>query len=127
MISEKTLSSAVQTALETVQGHGYTVGDLARQTPPDAYNEIHVSRRLGEVPRRLGADSDITQWRLITRAVARKYGDAQEMRRRADLVLDEATLVVDGTQVYVSRDNSDDPIGDDDDWWSGTSEWLITA
>jgi hypothetical protein len=55
--------------------------------------------------------------------VAKKYGNAQEMRKRADAALQEAKVTVGGEDFFIERSVSDDPIGEDDGWWSGVSEF----
>lgn len=89
---------------------------------PARYNEVTVAQRVGSGPRRAGAPADSTQWRVLVRSVALAYADAQEMRKRAS-VLHEAKLTVDGETFFVERSVTDDPIGEDDGWWSGTSEF----
>lgn len=93
-------------------------GDL-----PESYNEVHVMERASDGPGRTSLGSEIRQWRIFNRSVAQDYENAQEMRRRARL-LHEALLVVAGERFYIRRDQTDDPIGPDDGWWSGTSEFI---
>ena len=132
-MSEKTNLTVILAALNAAGADGanaHTPGDLSLLPEaefPTSYTEVHLSQRLGEGPRRVGAQSQITEWRLLTRAVARRYGDAQEMRRRAADVLEEATLLILGEPVFVERALADDPIGEDDGWWSGISEWSFAV
>lgn len=88
---------------------------------PSSYNEVHVMERASDGPRRTSLGSEITQWRIFNRSVAKDYEDAQEMRRRARL-LHERKVTVAGQTFYVVRDQTDDPIGPDDGWFSGTTE-----
>lgn len=89
---------------------------------PSSYNEVHVMQRLGDGPGRTSLPSAISQWRILVRAVAQDYEDAQEMRRRGQL-LHESRLVVSEEPFFILRSLTDDPIGPDDGWWSGTSEF----
>ena len=124
MADEKAHLTAVKALLTAVGAAPYTVQDLKElATLPDQYNEVHVSQRLGSGPRRGGAPSAVTQWRVLIRSVAKRYGNAQEMRRLAGVALDEAKVTVAGEVFFIERAVSDDLIGDDDGWQSGTSEF----
>lgn len=124
MSDEKAHLAAVKALLTATNAAPYTLAELAALTTlPTSYNEVTVSQKVGSGPRRAGAPSQVTQWRVVTRAVAEIYGNAQEMRRRAALALDEAKMTVDGETYFIERAVSDDPIAEDDTWWSGTSEF----
>jgi hypothetical protein len=112
---------ALLTAAEAVPMTLQDVKDAA--TLPKSYNEVMVAQRAASGPRRTGAPSGITQWRILIRSVAQRYGNAQEMRSRADLALQEAKLTVAGEEFFIERAVSDDPIAEDDGWWSGVSEY----
>jgi hypothetical protein len=123
-VSEKAHLDAVLAALTAANAEPRTLAQLAdAATLPPYYNEVTVSQRLGTGPRRHGAPSESTQWRILTRAVGQKYANAQEMRRRAAVALHEAKLTVGGETYFVERALSDDPIAPDDGWFSGTSEY----
>lgn len=94
----------------------------AKGTLPTSYTEVQVMQRFGSGPRRSGAPSETTQGRILTRAVAEQYANAQEMRRRAG-TLHEAAFTVEGETYFIERAVSDDPIHQDDTWWSGVSEY----
>lgn len=124
MADEKTHLAAVKALLTAAGAAPYTLQDLKdAATLPPQYNEVHVMQKLGSGPRRSGAPSAVTQWRILTRAVAQRYGNAQEMRRLAALALDEARVTVGGELFFIERAVTDDPIGEDDGWWSGVSEF----
>lgn len=127
MSDEKAHLAAVVALLTAADAAPYTLQQLkdaaASEMLPAYYNEVTVSERFGSGPRRQGSPSRITQWRVLTRAVGQKYGNAQEMRRRAALALHEAKVTVGGETYFIERALSDDPIGEDDGWWSGTSEY----
>ena len=123
-MSEKAHLDAVIALLTAADARPYTLQELKSATSlPAQYNEVTVSQKFGSGPRRSGAPSQVTQWRVVIRAVAQRYGNAQEMRRRAALALDEAKVTVDGETYFIERAVSDDPIGEDDGWWSGVSEF----
>lgn len=123
-MSEKSHLDAVVALLTAANAMPMTLQQIkdAATTLPTSYTEVQVMQRFGSGPRRSGAPSETTQWRILTRAVAQRYTNAQEMRSRA-AVLHGATLIVDGETYYVERAVSDDPIAEDDGWWSGTSEF----
>lgn len=123
-MSEQAHVDAVVAKINAVDGRAYTIDALTRmKVPPTPYNEVYVMRRLGDTPDRLGALSQTTQWRVITRAVAQTFEDAQVMRDRANAALHDSTLTVEGETYYPRRAVGDDPIGPDDGWFSGTSEF----
>lgn len=124
MSDEKTHLAAVK-ALLPAAAKAYTLQEIKDlgATPPVSYNEVTVSQRLGSGPRRSGAPSEVTQWRVLIRSVAQKYGNAQEMRRQAFDALHEAKVTVAGEDFFIEHAVSDDPIGEDSGWWSGTSEF----
>ena len=124
MADEKAHLTAVKALLTAAGAAPYTLQDLKdAATLPDAYNEVHVMQRLGSGPRRNGAPSAVTQWRVLTRAVAKRYGNAQQMRALAASALHEAKVTVAGEVFDIERALSDDLIGEDEGWWSGTSEF----
>lgn len=123
-MSEKAHLDAVVALLTAANAVPMTLQQIkdAADALPTSYTEVQVMQRFGSGPRRSGAPSAVTQWRILTRAVAKRYTNAQEMRRRAG-ALHEAALTVEGETYYVERAVSDDPIAEDDGWWSGTSEF----
>lgn len=123
-MSEKAHLDAVLALMTAADAAPYTLQQLKDATAlPTSYNEVHVSQKFGSGPRRAGAPSQATQWRVLIRSVAQRYGSAQEMRRRAALALDEAKVTVGGEDYFIERAVSDDDIGEDAGWWSGTSEF----
>lgn len=124
MTSEKDHLAAVVELLGGFAGGAYSVGDLKKlKQLPTKYNEVHVMERLGDGPRRTSRPAQTQQWRILVRAIATEFANAQEMRRLASQ-LHESPLVVTGETFYVERAQSDDPIASDDGWWSGTSEFI---
>ena len=122
-MSEAAHVAAVIAAINAKNGRAYTLDQLATTTPPDAYTEVYVMRRLSDAPNRVGGLNEGSQWRVITRAVGKTFANAQEMRDRANAALHDVSLVVDGETYYPRRALGDDPIGPDDGWFSGTSEF----
>ena len=129
MTSEKEHLAAVLALMGGAGRGAYSLHDLEvfkaqnAGERPAAYNEVHVMQRVGDGPGRTSRPSAITQWRIFTRAVALDYEDAQEMRRRAQQ-LHEASISVADDIFHIRRSLTDDPIGPDDGWWSGTSEFI---
>lgn len=124
MSTEKEHLAAVLALMGGAAQGAYSLGDLKKlATLPASYNEVHVMERLPSGPRRTSLPAQSQQWRILVRAVAQSFTNAQEMRRRASL-LHEATLTVSAETFYVERSVSDDPIAPDDGWWSATSEFI---
>jgi hypothetical protein len=122
-MSEKAHLDAVVALLTAANAVPMTLQQIKdAATLPTSYTEVQVKQKYGAGPRRAGAPSEVTQWRILTRAVAQRYANAQEMRQRAG-ALHEAAFTVDGETYFVERSATDDPIGEDDGWWSGTSEF----
>lgn len=126
MSSEKDHLAAVVALMGGEARGAYTLADLAGLTGtalPAAYNEVHVMQRLGDGPRRLSLPSETTQWRVLIRSVAQSYVNAQEMRRRADLMLESTVTVGGESSTELERTATSDPIAPDSGWYSGTSEF----
>jgi hypothetical protein len=122
-MSEKAHLDAVIALLTTAGASPMTLQQIKDATTvPTSYTEVQVMQRFGSGPRRSGAPSESTQWRILTRAVAERYANAQEMRNRA-AALHEATLSVGGETFFIERAVSDDPIAEDGGWYSGVSEF----
>ncbi|WP_292605968.1 hypothetical protein [Nocardioides sp. REDSEA-S30_B4] len=123
-MSEEAHLDEVKSLLTAAGASPHTLGELAALTAlPAYYTEVMVMRRETGAPRRGGAASQVTGWRVLTRAVAKDYINALEMRRRTFAALHEAALTVDGESFFVEHAVTDDPIGPDDGWFSGTSEF----
>lgn len=100
-------------------------GDLARLDKlPERYVEVWVMEKPAEEQRGGGVRSGPRVFRVLTRVVAEDYGDALEYRRRVTAALEDAVVTVLGAETTpIWRAVADDPIADDDHWWSGVSEW----
>ena len=123
-MSEQAHLAAVVALLTAADAAPMTLQDIKdAATLPKSYNEVTVSQRLGSGPRRSGAPSAVTQWRVLVRSVAERYGNAQTMRSRAYDALHEAKVTVAGEEFFIEHAVTDDPIGEDEGWWSGTSEF----
>lgn len=122
MPTEAQMLAAAKALLTTAGAKPYTLQEIEDASkPPAYYTEVSVYQRLGTGPGR-ARPAESSQWRILVRAVGQLYVNAQLMRANA-AALHEATLTVDGETFYVERSVSDDPIGPDDGWWSGTSEF----
>lgn len=124
MSGEAAHVAAVVAAINAVNGRAYTLDQLAKSSPAEGYNEVYVMRRLSDAPNRVGGLNEGSQWRVITRAVGKSFENAQVMRDRANAALHDVSLVVDGETFYPRRALGDDPIGPDDGWFTGTSEFV---
>lgn len=133
MSSEKEHLAAVVAFMGGSARGAYSIAEIEKYKSananalPPSYNEVHVMERLGNGPRRTQRPSEIQQWRVLIRSVGGPgqlgYGNAQEMRRRAS-ELHEAAITVAGQTYYIERSTTDDPIGLDSGWYSGTSEYI---
>lgn len=125
-MSEATVSAAVLAALTAGGARPYTIDDIKALNPrPSGYTEVRVMERAPDGPRRAGAATTVRRWVVLTRAVGKTYDNAQELRERARAALHEVTLTVNGEPMFVEKDPSvtDEPIGEDDGWFSGVSEF----
>lgn len=124
MATEAEHLAAVKALLNTAGARPHTAQDLADlDSPPTYYTEVTVTQRMGTGPRR-SRQAQSTQWRIRCLTVGERYGNAQLMRARVE-ALHEATVTVGGEVFYIERaDVEHDPIGPDDGWWSGTSEFI---
>lgn len=122
--TEKDHLAAVVAFLTSVGAHPLTLDQLkaSGNQRPRFYTEVMVMQRLGDGPRRTSLPAGSTQWRIFVRAVGEKYANAQQERVNAS-ALHGASLVVGGERFYVERSMTDDPIAEDDGWWSGASEF----
>jgi hypothetical protein len=128
--TEQQVSDVVIAALATQDGRGYTIAEVRAANPlPRAYNEVHVYETTPGSARRTGTGSQVQQWQILVRAVGATFDNAREMRNRARLALHEATLTIGGDVVVVEKDASasDEPIGEDDGWYSGLSEYRVST
>lgn len=121
--TEEQHATAIKAALTAQQAAPYDLDDLkALTSPPSQYVEVTVSRRYGGEERATGSTGRIG-WRISTRAVATTISNAREMRKRAVTALLYARLTVDGDKTTPIQFEGEEPIGDDDGWYSGLSTW----
>lgn len=106
------------------KAHAYSRGQLGRlDKRPTMYNEVLLMEKLSGV-RLAGGRMTAGAWRLLTRAVAESEDNAEEMRRRAAVRLEEHILTVGGIEsTALCRAVSDNPISEQNGWWSGPTEW----
>ena len=122
-MSEKAHLDAVVALLTAASASPMTLQQIKdAATLPTSYNEVTVMQKFGDGPRRSGAPSAVTQWRILVRSVGQRYANAQQMRNLAS-ALHEAKVTVGGELFFIERAVSDDQIGEDSGWWSGTSEF----
>lgn len=120
--------AAVMAVLEAGGARPMTSSDLAAYKStngrlPAWYTEVWLSEKPGEVDR-VGGSPGSRAWRLQTRAVAQDEDNALVVREKARAALHERVLTVAGVESTAIRGPvTDDPIGPDDGWFSGLSEW----
>lgn len=116
---------AVMALLTAANANPFTLQQLADvANKPSAYCEVYVTERIGE-NYRYGGRSDARAWRVQVRAVAKYEDNAETIRARACGALEDRTVTVGGVEsTPMLRGASDDPIGPDDGWYSGLSEYV---
>lgn len=123
---EEQHAAAVIAAINALSGAAYDLDDIkALATTPTSYNEVTVSRVFAGVPR-LSADMGTTSWRITSRAVAKTVTNAREMRGRATLALENARLTIAGETTTPIQFETDEGIGEDNEWFSGLTAWTYT-
>lgn len=121
--TEEQHATAIKAALTAQTAAPYDLDDLkALSSPPASYVEVTVSRRAG-APLRNPGSTGRTGWRITTRSVAKTVSNAREMRKRTATALLYARLTVDGDKTTPIQFEGEEPIGDDDGWYSGLSTW----
>lgn len=129
MSSEKEHLTAVLALMGGTARGAYSLDDLAKYKTtnggvlPSSYNEVMVMERFPDGPSRGSEPSETGQWRILTRAVAQNYSNAQEMRRRAGELRGKSATVGGQPTTEIERLATDDPIAPDDGWFSGASEF----
>lgn len=118
--TEQDHAAAIIAALNAAGAVPYLLGAVPA-TPPDYYTEVTVERRFIDEPR-VTVGGDRRGWRFTTRAVARKEANARNLRTKAD-ALENQRLTVAGQVTTKVRFEGSEPIGDDNDWWTGLTTW----
>lgn len=103
----------------------YDLDELAeRAKRPKQYTEVTVFEAITDNARGDG-ETGVRRFVVLTRAVALNAQNAREMRRLDRAALDGRTVTVAGrTSTPLRKAVQDDPIGPDDGWFSGLSEWI---
>lgn len=123
---EEDHAAAIFAALTGANAAPYDLDELRDPaTRPAAYNEVTVSQRAG-APNRNVASTGRTGWRITTRSVAKTVTNAREMRSRARTGLLYVRLTVDGAVTTRIQFESEEPIAEDDGWFSGLTSWTYT-
>jgi hypothetical protein len=121
-MSEELHAAAYIAALNTNLAGSATAYDYDEipATLPNRYVEVTVSRRYGGEMR--GEKPTTNLFRATTRVVAKSVSDARELRRRVSLI--EGTyLTVGGVNTTPIQFETDEPIGPDDGYYSGLTQW----
>lgn len=109
----------------TESAFGYSTGQLAELGErPAGYTEVVVMER----PRpgqRVGGAGTTHAWRIVTRAVGASEALADEIRARARTRLFEQSVTVGDTSGFITSPNTDNPIAEDGEYFSGPSEWSL--
>lgn len=124
-MSEESHAAAVIAALTTATANPFDLDDAKRATDADlgaAYTEVLVTRRYGGAERQDGSTTR-SGWRISTRAIGRTVTNARTMRDRAQEALKYVRLSIDGDLTSPIAFESEDPIGEDDGWYSGLTTW----
>ena len=92
---------------------------------PDEYVEIQVMRRYGGLER-LDGYHGTTGWRITTRVVARTVTAARKLRKAVSDALLFVNLTVSGSATTPVCFETEGPIGEDDDYWVGLTDYTYT-
>ena len=124
MSAEEAHLVAVVAKIAATGANAYGIGELAAlAVRPEHYTEVMVMERNAE-QFRLGGVASMRFYRVLTRAVADEYANAQWERDRATEGLSGAYVTVDGVvSTVISKPISDDPIALDEGKYSGLQEW----
>lgn len=115
--------NAKLTAL-TVPLTAYELDDVPEPLPT-AYAELTLSRRFGTATRLPGRQSR-TGWRITTRAVAKGVTNARLVHEKTRQALEDARLDIGGVLTSPIQFETEEPVGDDDGWFSGLISWTYT-
>lgn len=130
MATHKEHAAAVLAVVEaklsalTIPWHAYDLDDIPA-TRPDTYVEVMVSRRFIEAGRMTGKQSR-TGWRITARAVAKKTGNARTVHKKVTEALEDVRLNVGGVLTSPIQFETEDPVVEDDGWFSGLTSWTYT-
>jgi len=116
------LTTALLTALGGAEGKNYEIGKVPT-TKPAWYNEVVVIRRYGGTFRG-DADPNAKLYRAFIRSVGQAVANATEMRRRA-LLLENTALTVGDEKTTPLQFETEEPIGLDDGWYSGSLQLIF--
>lgn len=123
LVSEATQLAAVLAALNDADAAAYDLDAIKEAANrPAYYTEVTVTARYGAEPRNTGSTGR-RGWRITTRVVGDYASNAQEIRKRVDTGLRYVRLTVDGATTTPIQFESEDPIGEDDGWFSGLTTW----
>lgn len=127
LVSIETHTAAIVAVLNagSPNANAYTLDALKKLAAlPDAYTEVTVSHRFG-APNRNVASTGRTGYRIATRVVAKREVNAQRLRDRVDTALrSQRVAAISTTPVQFE---TEDPIGDDDGWFSGLTTWTYST
>jgi len=126
-VTEELQASAILAALNAQDAHAYDIDDLkALPAPPKNYTEVTVSRRYGGQDRLPGSTGRVG-WRVTTRQVGATVTAARTLRQRAVTALLYQRLTIDGVLTTPIQFESEDPISEDDSWFSGLVTWTYVT
>ena len=116
------LTAALLSALGGAEAKNYEIGKVPA-TKPAWYNEVVVIRRYGGTYRG-DADPNAKLYRAFIRSVGQAVANATEMRRRA-LLLENTSLIVGDEKTTPLQFETEEPIGLDDGWYSGSLQLIF--
>jgi hypothetical protein len=124
LVTEDDLAAAVIATIVANGGRAYDLDDAKALTnPPASYVEVTVERRFGGEQRACGGYA-LTGYRLNLRAVGTTVSNVRNARSKADL--EGVRLAVDGAESTAVQFETQDSIGQDNDWWSGMTTFTTT-
>jgi hypothetical protein len=122
-VSHVEAAVAALNAALPLSARAYDLDDLDQMAElPAMYVEVTVSRRYGGDPRNAGGKGR-TGWRVGTRFVAQRQGNAEHLKTLVTAALEEVRLTVSDQQTTPIKFESAEVIGPDDGWFSGLTLW----
>jgi hypothetical protein len=122
-IDQRAHATAIRTALNAsiTPDLAYDADDLPA-IRPNRYVEVYLARRF--IPANRNGTSGITGWRLLARTVDKTSVDnAQLLQSKVNTALNEQSLVIGSGSTTPIQFESEEPIGPDDGWYSGSTAW----
>lgn len=123
-MTEADVAAAVIAVIVANGGRAYELDAAKALTaPPASYCEVTVERRFGGEQRACGGYA-LTGYRINVRAVGSLVANVRNARARGDI--EGVSLMVGAEHSTPVQFETQDSIGQDNDWWSGMTTFTTT-